>query len=68
MHHMDSNKTHRENAGWEIHKNAPGYFEQFLEVTPHETAVLWPSIPVWKASMLNKQDMKDTAGESRMNK
>ena len=34
---------HGEKARWELHKNAPCYFEQILEVTPDKTAI-WPLI------------------------
>ena len=37
MHHMDADKTHREKARRELHKNATSYIEQILEATPHET-------------------------------
>ena len=42
MHHMDANNILRENARWELHKNAVCYLEQILEATPHETTAVWP--------------------------
>ena len=35
-HYMDADKTHREKARRELHKNAMSYIEQILEATPHE--------------------------------
>ena len=34
MHHVDTNKTHREIARWELIKNAACCLEQNLEATP----------------------------------
>ena len=42
MHHMDTDKTYREKARWEQHKNTKSYREQILEATPHETTAVWP--------------------------
>ena len=39
---MDANKTHREKARWELHKNAMYNSEQILEATPHKTAAVQP--------------------------
>ena len=40
MHHMDTNKMHREKARGELHKKAMSYLEQILETTPNKiTAV-----------------------------
>ena len=36
------NKTHREKARWELHKNDTSYFEQILEAKPHETTAARP--------------------------
>ena len=43
MHHMDANKTHREKAWWEIHKNATWCCELILEVTLHKTFSSMPT-------------------------
>ena len=42
MHHMDADKTHREKARRELHRNNTSYIEQILEVTPHETIAVRP--------------------------
>ena len=42
MHHIDADKTQREKARRELHKNTTTYIEQILETTSHETAVLRP--------------------------
>ena len=42
MYHMDADKTYREKARRELHKNATSYTEQTLEVTSHETPAVWP--------------------------
>ena len=42
MHHMDANKTHREKARWEVHKNAASYFKQILEATSYKTEAIQP--------------------------
>ena len=36
--HIDTNKTLREKATWEVHKNAIHSLEQILEATSHKTA------------------------------
>ena len=41
---MDFNKTHIENARFELHKNALSSFEKFLEVTLQEPRVVRTSI------------------------
>ena len=41
IHYMDSNETPRENAGWELHKNASCYFELILEATPQKFVAVW---------------------------
>ena len=38
---MDTNKMHRENARWEIHKNAMNSLEEILDATLHKTTALW---------------------------
>ena len=43
MHHMDADKSYREKARQELHKNATSYTEQILEATSHNTAGLWSS-------------------------
>ena len=55
--------------GWrQFHKNAASNIEQVLEVTSHKksscTATYHPS---WKLSNLDEPDMRDTAGEVRVN-
>ena len=40
MHHMDADKTHREKAIRELHKNAASYVEQILEATRDETTTV----------------------------
>ena len=40
MHHMDADKTFREKAWWELHKNTTTYIEQSLEATSHKTAAV----------------------------
>ena len=40
MDHMDADKTYREKARLELHKNATSYTEQILEATPHKTATV----------------------------
>ena len=62
---LDGNKMHRENARWELHKNATSYFEQILEATPYETTAVWPLIFYLK-NHPNKMN-EATAGETRMN-
>ena len=42
MHCMDADKTYREKAKQELHKNATSYIEHFLEVTPDETTAVRP--------------------------
>ena len=39
---MDANKTHREKARWELHKNSSSYFEQIFEATFHKTTAVQP--------------------------
>ena len=38
---MDVDKTYREKARQELHKNAMSYIEQILEATPHDTLAVW---------------------------
>ena len=42
MHHTDTDKTYREKAKWELHKNATSYKEQIREAIPHEKTAVWP--------------------------
>ena len=44
MHNMDTNKTHRAKARWELHKNATCHFEQILlnKGSPYKTTVVLP--------------------------
>ena len=42
MHYIDADKTNKEKARREQHKNATSNSEQILEATPHETAAEWP--------------------------
>ena len=42
--HMDTNKTERERARWELHKNAIFCFEQILEEAPYKTAAVESSL------------------------
>ena len=37
---MGTNKTYREKARWELHKNATCCSEQILDTTPHKTATV----------------------------
>ena len=46
MHHMDAEKTYREKAKREMHKNAMSYIEQILEATSHKTTIVW--LPISK--------------------
>ena len=43
MHHMDADKTYREKARGELHKNATSFIEQIVEATFHETMVRLPT-------------------------
>ena len=47
MHHMDADKMHRENARWELHKNATSNIEHISwKQLPHEaTAVRLLTLP-----------------------
>ena len=42
MHYMDSNKTAREEAWRQLHKNAASNLEQVLAATPHKIPTVWP--------------------------
>ena len=42
MYHMDANKTHKEKARLELHKNAANCLEQILEATSQKTAAIQP--------------------------
>ena len=59
MDHMDANKTHREKAGWELHKNAKSYFEQILR----EPTALRPL--TFHLKNQDEQDMRDGAREKK---
>ena len=63
---MDTKKTHREKARWELLKNVACCFEYIVEVKSHKTAVVWPH-----ASHLiiiqDKQDVQGTTGKARTN-
>ena len=54
MHHMDPHKAHEEKARRKLH-NAICCFQQFLEITPNETAAVWPfTSQSYKTSKMNK--------------
>ena len=42
MHHLDANKTAREEARRQLHKNVASYTEQVLAATPHKTPTIRP--------------------------
>ena len=42
MHHMETNKMHKEKERWKLHKNVTSYFEQILETTSHKTVAVQP--------------------------
>ena len=63
---MDTDKKHTEKAR-ELHKNAMNYIEQILEATTHETTCTVTYLPSLKPSGLDKQDMRNIAGEARRN-
>ena len=42
MHYMDANKTAREEARRQLHKNAASNIEQVLAATPHKTPTIQP--------------------------
>ena len=42
MHPMDANKMRKEKALGDLYKDATSYFEQILEVTPHDSIGVWP--------------------------
>ena len=44
LHHLDSDKTLREKARWELHKNAKYSFEQILKAAFHKIAAVQPPI------------------------
>ena len=45
----------------------PNHIEQILEATTYKTITVWPPHSLRKLSVLDEPDMKDTAGEVRMN-
>ena len=42
MHYMDANKTNREKARQQLHKNTTSNFEQVTVAAPHKAAVVRP--------------------------
>ena len=42
MHYLNANKTAREKARRQLHKNAASNIEQVLEATPHKTPTIRP--------------------------
>ena len=42
MHYLDANKTAREKARRQLHKNAASNIEQVLEATPHKAPIIRP--------------------------
>ena len=42
LHYLDSNKTLREKARWELHKDAACCFEQVLDAAPYKTTPVPP--------------------------
>ena len=68
MHYMDANKAYEEKAWRQLHKNSASNTEQVLEAAPHKAApVRPPSTHHQKLSMLDRPEMRDTAGEVRAN-
>ena len=43
MHHLDANKTAREEARRQLHKNAVSNIKQVLAATPHKAPTIRPS-------------------------
>ena len=66
MHYMDANKTYREKAWQQLHKNIASNTEQVLEATtPQKNICTVTYYLSWKLSKLDEPDMQDTAGEVR---
>ena len=42
MHYLEANKTAREKARQQLHKNAASNIEQVLEPTPHKAPIIRP--------------------------
>ena len=61
MRYMDADKTYREQARPELHKNAWSIIERIQVATYRKTPALRPN------SLSDKQDIWDTAGETRKN-
>ena len=64
---MDANKTNREKAWRQLHKNAASNFETVLVATPHKAAVVRPPTShkkFKKISKVDEPDMQDKAGEA----
>ena len=55
---MDANKTAREKARRQLHKNAASNIEQVLAAKPHKASTIRPP------ASYHDQDMQDTAGEA----
>ena len=46
MHHMNTDRTQREKAGWYLRKNATSYSEQIKVAKPHEVTAERPLTPL----------------------
>ena len=65
---MDSNKTAREEARRQLHKNAACNLEQVLaDNTPQDTNCTATCLLSRKLFKLDEADMQDTAGEAGTN-
>ena len=65
---MDANKTAREEARRQLHKNATCNAKQVLAATTHKTPTVRPPVPLSrKLFKLDEPDMQDTAGEAGTN-
>ena len=67
MHYMDDNQTYGVKAGRQLHKNAASNIEQVLEKHPENSSCTATYHLSRKLSKLDEADMRDTAGEVRMN-
>ena len=66
MHHMDADEMHRQKSRQELHKKTTCYSKQNLEPTPRKTTGVRPfTPPSLKLPKLDKQDIRETAGEVR---
>ena len=54
MHHRDADRTYREKARREQHKNYTSYIGPILEATPHETTAVRPLLSLQPSNMANK--------------